>query len=118
MATESGEETAEKDEITRYDHEKLRQVLIPNRAKNADPVKEEELGDILLTGAAGFLGIHVLKAFLDSHKGKVYALVRKGSYESSQKRLMNMLRPVLFKSFAFIFQYQNILFQIFILGLR
>ena len=54
-------------------------------------VREEALGDILLTGATGFLGIHVLKAFLDSQEGTVYALVRKGSYASPEKRLMNML---------------------------
>lgn len=88
---DSVEESIEKDEITGYDYDKIQQILIPNRAKNADLVMEETLGDILLTGATGFLGIHVLKAFLDSKEGKVYALVRKGSYESSQKRLMNML---------------------------
>ena len=85
------EETVETDEVASYNYEKIKRILLPNRAKNADMVIEEELGDILLTGATGFLGIHVLKAFLDSQEGKVYALVRKGSHESSQKRLMNML---------------------------
>lgn len=32
-----------------------------------------------MTGATGFLGIHVLKAFLDSYEGTVYALVRKAA---------------------------------------
>ena len=85
------EETEEKDEISCYDYEKVQRILLPNRAKNADMVREEALGDILLTGATGFLGIHVLKAFLDSQEGTVYALVRKGSYASPEKRLMNML---------------------------
>lgn len=85
------EETAEKDEIAGYQYDRFQRILIPNRAKNADLVMEETLGDILLTGATGFLGIHILKAFLDSHDGRVYALVRKGSYESPKKRLMNML---------------------------
>lgn len=88
---DSVEETAERDEISSYSYEKISRILLPNRAKNADLVKKEELGDILLTGATGFLGIHVLKAFLDSYEGKVYALVRKGKYPSSEKRLMNML---------------------------
>jgi thioester reductase-like protein len=34
------------------------------------------LGDILLTGATGFLGIHVLRKFLENHSGKVYCLMR------------------------------------------
>lgn len=85
------EETVEKNEITDYNYEKIQHVLLPNRAKNADLVKEEAIGNILLTGATGFLGIHVLKAFLDTQEGKVYALVRKGSYASPERRLMNML---------------------------
>ena len=85
------EETVEKNEITDYNYEKIQHVLLPNRAKNADLVREEPIGNILLTGATGFLGIHVLKAFLDTQEGKVYALVRKGSYASPERRLMNLL---------------------------
>lgn len=85
------EETIEQDEIAGYDYEKIQRNLLANRAKNADMVREEALGDILLTGATGFLGIHILKAYLDSCGGRVYALVRKGRYSSSKKRLMNML---------------------------
>lgn len=85
------EETVEQDEISDYNYEKIQRVLLPNRAKNADMVREETLGDILLTGATGFLGIHVLKAYLDSCGGKVYALVRKSRHSSPEKRLMNLL---------------------------
>ena len=42
-------------------------------------ITKEELGDIMITGATGFLGIHILKAYLDNYDGKVYCLVRKGS---------------------------------------
>lgn len=59
--------------------------------KKCRRVTKEELGDIMITGATGFLGIHVLKAFLDNYDGKVYCLVRKGKYESPEKRMMNML---------------------------
>ena len=85
------EETIEQDEIAGYDYERIQRILLPNRASNADMVREETLGDILLTGATGFLGIHVLKAYLDSCGGRVYALVRKSRYSSSEKRLMNLL---------------------------
>ena len=91
VCEDSVEETVEKDEISSHNYNKVDRILLPNRAKNADLVKKEEVGDILLTGATGFLGIHVLKAFLDSYEGTVYALVRKGKYPSSEKRLMNML---------------------------
>ena len=91
VCEDSVEETVEKDEISFHNYNKVDRILLPNRSKNADLVKKEEVGDILLTGATGFLGIHVLKAFLDSYEGTVYALVRKGKYPSSEKRLMNML---------------------------
>ncbi|MBD5533226.1 MAG: NAD-dependent epimerase/dehydratase family protein, partial [Lachnospiraceae bacterium] len=91
VCEDSVEETVEKDEISSHNYNKVDRILLPNRAKNADLVKKEEVGDILLTGATGFLGIHVLKTFLDSYEGTVYALVRKGKYPSSEKRLMNML---------------------------
>ena len=45
----------------------------------------------MITGATGFLGIHVLKSYLDNYDGKVYCLVRKGKYESMEKRMMHML---------------------------
>ena len=60
-------------------------MISANTEENADRVTKEELGDIMITGATGFLGIHVLKAFLDNYDGKVYCLVRKGKYESPEK---------------------------------
>ncbi|MCI8372641.1 MAG: amino acid adenylation domain-containing protein [Lachnospiraceae bacterium] len=91
VCEDSVKEAEEQDELSAYGYEGITRILLPNRAKNADLVKKEELGDILLTGATGFLGIHVLKAFLDSYEGKVYALVRRGRHTSPEKRLMNML---------------------------
>ncbi len=89
---DSVEETEVKDDISDYPYDKsINRILFPNRVNNADLVKKEDLGDILLTGATGFLGIHILKEFLNSYDGKVYALVRKGKYSAPEKRLMNML---------------------------
>jgi len=44
---------------------------------------------ILLTGATGFLGIHILKELLKQKK-KVYCFVRTKNNESSEKRLKNI----------------------------
>ena len=90
-AAEESKEAAEKNAYADYDYHRIDGVLAANDRRNADRVKSGELGDILLTGATGFLGIHILKAFLDQYSGKVYCLVRKGSYESPEKRLMHML---------------------------
>ena len=80
-----------KNEFSDYNYNKIQNVISANTEENADRVTKEELGDIMITGATGFLGIHVLKAFLDNYDGKVYCLVRKGKYESPEKRMMNML---------------------------
>ncbi|MCQ2398389.1 MAG: amino acid adenylation domain-containing protein, partial [Sphaerochaetaceae bacterium] len=62
-----------------------------NTLEYAGQVKRESLGDVLLTGAVGFLGIHVLKELIDADEGKIICLVRKGSFASPLKRLKSML---------------------------
>lgn len=47
------------------------------------------VGNIFLTGASGFLGIHILKSFLDTCTGKVFCLVRG---EDGQERLNRLLK--------------------------
>ena len=49
------------------------------------------VGNILLTGATGFMGIHVLAEFLTNYKGTAYCMVRKGRYDSAVSRMKNML---------------------------
>ena len=57
-----------------------------------DEVSESviDTGNILLTGATGFLGIHVLKCLLDTTDKKVYCLLRANS-SNVENRLKNML---------------------------
>lgn len=50
-----------------------------------------DVGDILLTGATGFLGMHILNEFLLKYPGRVYCLVRRGRADSVSQRLKTML---------------------------
>ena len=50
-----------------------------------------EIGNILLTGATGYMGVHVLAEYLRSETGKAYCFVRKGKFENAGKRLVNTL---------------------------
>lgn len=43
---------------------------------------------ILLTGAAGFLGIFLLRELLKQTDAKIYCIIRKGEFESAAKRLI------------------------------
>ena len=87
----SAESPQSNNEFSDYNYNRIQSVISGNVEENADWITKEELGDIMITGATGFLGIHILKAYLDNYDGKVYCLVRKGSYESMEKRMMHML---------------------------
>ena len=50
-----------------------------------------ELGNICISGATGFLGIHVLRAFLQLEKGTAFCVVRGRKTITAQKHLCNML---------------------------
>lgn len=77
--------------IKDYDYSAINALLEKNSVSNIDSIQKGEPGGVLLTGATGFLGIHVLRELLKNCKGKIYCIVRKGKYASSEKRLMNML---------------------------
>ena len=68
-----------------------REALKYNKLKYTNLVKREPLGGVLLTGATGFLGVHVLKFLLEIEDGHIWCLVRRGGYESGMQRLRNML---------------------------
>lgn len=85
------QDESSKDEYAGYSYHAIDRIIAKNDSRNADDVKAGSIGDILLTGATGFLGIHILKEFITNYEGKVYCLVRKGSYNSSERRLMNMM---------------------------
>ncbi|MBQ5343102.1 MAG: amino acid adenylation domain-containing protein, partial [Oscillospiraceae bacterium] len=85
------EEEENRSEFADYDYGKIDMMLSANDIRNVDLIDRTDIGDILLTGTTGFLGIHVLKNYLDNQKGTVYCLVRKGRLDSPEKRLKNML---------------------------
>ena len=51
---------------------------------------DDDLGNILLTGATGFLCIHVLKSLLVSEKGKIYCFIRSRGNLSGLDRLKSI----------------------------
>jgi len=69
------------------DFTEINRVLEKNVWQIGDDAGYRPLGNILLTGATGFLGMHILKSFLDSSEGVAYCLLKKGYFESVEKRL-------------------------------
>lgn len=47
---------------------------------------------ILVTGAAGFFGIHIVRSLLKQTKAKIYCLVRKGKHDSASDKLLKTVK--------------------------
>ncbi len=82
------------EEVSNYDYSAINEVLRANTLENFMAGERLELGNVLLTGASGYLGIHVLHELLadkDSER-QIYCLVRHGREGlSSEERLKNLL---------------------------
>ena len=84
------------DEI-KYDYSEINRLLKKNTLENmVGGDLDESLGDVLLTGATGFLGVHVLKELIENESGTIYCFIRsKGSLSG-----MDRLKSILFYYFA------------------
>ena len=77
-----GEGTDKKEDIT-PDQDKAdagasySKALSKNTIPNLENIRTESLGNVLLTGAAGFLGIHLLYELLKNGTQKIYCLMHK-----------------------------------------
>ncbi len=83
------------------DFSKANSVLAKNTIEQISKPEKAEVGNILLAGATGFLGIHILADFLDNDTGTAYCIVRGKDRSDSEKRLMDFL------SFYFGEKYKN-----------
>ena len=66
---------SEDDGLSNYDYSAFDGILKANQF-GLGAGEPNAVGDLLLTGATGFLGIHILRNFLDNFKGKVWCLIR------------------------------------------
>lgn len=86
-------DNAEKDQadnILSYDYTRIHELLSENTLDALRNGEMRELGNVCITGATGFLGIHILRAFLQQEKGTAYCVVRSGKL-SAEKRLKTIL---------------------------
>ena len=79
------------DELANFDYSQIDDVLKFNKIENFSTLEKQELGNILLSGAVGFLGIHILKHLIDNENGKIYCLMRKGRHTNVIQRLESNL---------------------------
>ncbi len=89
----SGDTTEEEsfDEITGFDYTAINNLLQKNTVDAFKRGERQELGAVLLTGATGYLGIHVLRELIDSDASCIYCLVRGETAEKAESRLRTLL---------------------------
>ncbi len=79
------------DIIENYDYTMINNLLEKNTFENFAKGKNLELGNVLLTGVTGFLGIHVLYEYIKSEEGTIYCMLRKGKFDTCEERLIDMM---------------------------
>ena len=73
------------------DFGKAESVLSKNTIEQMKKPEKTDVGNILLAGATGFLGIHILADYLDNDSGTAYCFVRGKDKEDSTARLKKLL---------------------------
>ena len=74
-----------------YDYTKINELLSKNtvEAFKSEPLRD--LGNVLITGATGYMGAHLLAEYLKSETGKAYCMIRKGKFDTARERLENIM---------------------------
>ena len=83
--------TDDTDKARDFDYSAIDKLLQLNTTETFLKGERQELGNVLLTGATGFLGIHVLKELIDSDAKEIWCLVRAKSDADAQARLKSLL---------------------------
>ena len=78
------------DNLEDYDYSAIETVLEKNTVDSFLQGEQQKIGDVILTGATGFLGIHVLYELLNHYDGTVCCLLRSKGDTSAYERLQSM----------------------------
>lgn len=74
------------------DFDKYQGLFAENVINDAFVPEKKSLGNVLLTGATGFLGAHVLDCLVREETGKIYCLVRSGKTDDRRGRIHEILQ--------------------------
>ena len=78
--------------MSNYDYTQINDLLSRNNINNLNKIEKYNVGNILLIGATGYLGAHILYSFLEQETGISYCLIRPKDGESPKDRLMARLK--------------------------
>ncbi len=90
-------------EITDFDYTAINNLLQKNTIETFQKGERQKLGHVLLTGATGYLGIHVLHELIYSDAESIWCLVRGDHQEAAESRLRTLLYYYFSDSFKSLF---------------
>ena len=79
------------DEVSGFDYTAINNLLQRNTLSAFQNGERQKLGNVLLTGSTGYLGIHVLRELIDSDAENIYCMVRGETIEAAEGRLRTLL---------------------------
>ncbi len=101
-AVDSGK-TGEVDPIADFDYTAINNLLQRNTLGFFRAGEHQQLGNVLITGATGYLGIHILHDLIGSDAQNIYCMVRGKTKEAAESRLRTLLFYYFSKSFKELF---------------
>ena len=101
-AVDSGK-TGEVDPIADFDYTAINNLLQRNTLGFFRAGEHQQLGNVLITGATGYLGIHILHELIGSDAQNIYCMVRGKTKEAAESRLRTLLFYYFSKSFKELF---------------
>ena len=79
------------DEVTGFDYTAINNLLQRNTLNAFRQGERQPIGNVLITGATGYLGIHILRELIDADVDNIYCLIRGKSVEAAESRLRSLL---------------------------
>ena len=86
---QSGLEKENEEDLSNL-NDKYKEILEQNMTLPKE-IRYNQVNNVLLTGATGYLGIHILEEFIKKEKGKIYLLIRKEPGLNVMEKLLNKM---------------------------
>lgn len=78
-------------EVEDYDYSTIDELLAGNNLRSFVEGEVRPIGNMMLTGAVGYLAIHILREYLEHYDGTAYCLLRGRGNVSAEQRLAQQL---------------------------